>query len=381
MSNETRLDLQRNFLIGNCKNRPRAWHFDAELQRIHNLEPNHYDEPIPYSDVVRRLFNWKPISVPKANMVPCGKKDANWFDAQGNSYRIVMSSEYDYDKREIVSGEQGVIRSDTNEHIATHSSKYRIHDYESWLLQLQSNVIGDTLTILGAGLPKQGAQAYVQVALPDTAKDDSTGVEFMPYIMASTSLDGSLPTTFTAQSLLVVCDNTRNMALRSAERSGHIYKAKHTSKSLDANRIADVRQALGIIHRTADSMIAEFRELAAIKVTRPQVIKVMDIILPMPPEDASKRSQSIMENKRDSFLDVYFDRDPETKGMMTNMQGTALGLIQGFNTWNTHSKSVKGNRFERNIERSIRGDFGDFDIEVMEALAHVLDKPELVSSK
>lgn len=56
MSNETRLDLQRNFLIGNCKNRPRAWHFDAELQRIHNLEPNHYDEPIPYADVVRRLF-------------------------------------------------------------------------------------------------------------------------------------------------------------------------------------------------------------------------------------------------------------------------------------------------------------------------------------
>ena len=128
-------------------------------------------------------------------------------------------------------------------------------------------------------------------------------------------------------------------------------------------------------------MIAEFRELASIKVTKPQVIKVMDIILPMPPEDAAQRSITIMENKRDSFLDVYFDCDPETKGMMANMQGTALGLIQGFNTWNTHSKSVKGNRFERNIERTIRGDFGEFDVQVMSALAHVLDKPELVSSK
>lgn len=91
-------------------------------------------------------------------------------------------------------------------------------------------------------------------------------------------------------------------------------------------------------------MIAEFRELAAIKVTRPQVIKVMDIILPMPEEDASKRSLTIMENKRDSWtFTTIVTLKP--KGMMTNMQGTALGLIQGFNTWNTHSKSVKGNRF------------------------------------
>lgn len=55
-------------------------------------------------------------------MVPCSKADANWFDAQGNPFRIVMSSEFDYTNREIISGEQGVIRSDTNEHIATHSS-------------------------------------------------------------------------------------------------------------------------------------------------------------------------------------------------------------------------------------------------------------------
>ncbi len=390
MSLETREDLQRNFLIGNCKHRPRAWHNDPALRARLGLEDNHYDEPIPYQEVVRRLFSWKAISVPKANLIPCAKADANWFyemvktdkdgntifDEDGNPVKVTQPV-----RVSPTDSEQGIVRSDTFEHIATHSSKYRIHDYEQWLLQLQSNVIGDTLTILGAGLPKRGAQAYVQVALPDTAKDDKTGIEFLPYIMGSTSLDGSLPSTFSAQSLLVVCDNTRNMALRSAERSGRIYKAKHTSKSLEDNKIADVRQALGIIHKTADDMIAEFRELAAIPVTKRQLVKVMDIILPMPEDDASQRSITIMQNKRDSFLDVYYDRDPETKGMMANQQNTALGLIQGFNTWNTHVKTVKGNRFERNMERAISGDFGDFDIQVMEALAHVLDRPELVSSK
>jgi phage/plasmid-like protein (TIGR03299 family) len=379
MSLETREDLQRNFLIGNCKHRPRAWHNDPALRARLGLEDNHYDDPIPYSEVVRRLFNWKALSVPKANLIPCAKADANWFmeTTDENGEKVVMPV-----RVSPTDSEQGIVRSDTFEHIATHSDKYRIHDYEAWLLQLQSNVIGDTLTVLGAGLPRRGAQAYVQVALPDTAKDDKTGVEFMPYIMASTSLDGSLPTTFSAQSLLVVCDNTRNMALRAAERSGRIYKAKHTSKSLDANRIADVRQALGIIHKTADDMIAEFRELSAIPINRRQVIKVLDIILPLPKDDeASQRSIKIMENKRDSFLDVYYDRDPDTKGMMANQQNTLLGLVQGFNTWNTHVKSLKGNRFERNMERAISGDFGDFDIKVMEAAAHVLDRPDLVSSK
>lgn len=390
MSLETREDLQRNFLIGNCKHRPRAWHNDPALREALGLEDNHYDEPIPYAEVVRRLFNWKAISVPKANLIPVTKADANWFhetikldsdgnpvlDENGKPVKVVVPV-----RVSPTDTEQGIVRSDTYEHIATHSSKYRIHDYESWLLRLQSNVIGDSLTVLGAGLPKRGAQAYVQVALPDTAKDDKTGVEFLPYIMASTSLDGTLPTTFSAQSLLVVCDNTRNMALRSAERSGRIYKAKHTSKSLDENRIADVRQALGIIHKTADDMITEFRELAAIDVSRRQVVKVMDIILPLPKDDeASQRSISIMQNKRDSFLDVYYDRDPDTKGMMANQQNTLLGLIQGFNTWNTHVKSVKGNRFERNMERAISGDFGDFDIQVMKAAALVLDRPDLVTS-
>lgn len=391
MSLETREDLQRNFLIGNCKNRPRAWHNDPALRAALGLEDNHYDDPIPYAEVTRRLFNWKALSVPKANLIPVSKADANWFyetiklDRNGEPVRDKETGEFVkvvVPVRVSPTDEQGIVRSDTGEHIATHSKKYRIHDYESWLLQLQSNVIGDTLTVLGAGLPKRGAQAYVQVALPDTCKDDTTGIEFLPYIMASTSLDGTLPTTFSAQSLLVVCDNTRNMALRSAERSGRIYKAKHTSKSLDENKITEVRQALGIIHKTADDMIAEFHELAAIPVTRRQVIKVLDIILPLPKEDeASQRSITIQTNKRDSFLDVYNDRDPETKGMMDNQQGTALGLIQGFNTWNTHVKSVKGSRFERNMERAISGEIGDFDIEVMQALATVLDRPELVSSK
>lgn len=390
MSQETMEWLNRYILVGNCKARPNAWHNRPEFRKAKGLEENHFQDPIPYQVVVDRLFNWHAISTPKANLIPCAKKDANWFDAQGNPFKIVMSSEYDYAAKQIISGEQGIVKSDTLEHIATHSGKYKIHDYIEWLLKLQSNVIGDSLSIIGAGLLRNGAQAYVQVALPETAYDETSGMGFIPYIMASTSLDGSIPSTFSAQSLLVVCDNTRDGAIAQSEASGRIFKAKHTSKSLDADRIKDVRDALGIIHRTADNMKAEFAQLASIPMNRRQTIKVLDIIQPIDKE-ASERSQKIAENKREALLDsIFLDK---TGG--SEWKGTALGLCNGVSTYFTWNTSVKGNRLERIAEKVIRGasnktlklgpiesgaSFSDVDRQTMMAISHVMDMPELVSA-
>ncbi len=379
MSQEKWEDLQRNFLIGNCKHRPAAWHNDPATRARLGLEDNHYDDPIPYDEVVRRLFSWKPLAVPKANLVPCSKRDANWFMPQEVNGEMV-----DVPVRIMVSDrEQGIVRSDTNENIATHSSEYRIHDYEEWLLKLQTKILGTKeLSILGAGIPRNGRQAYVQIALPEKLSDDQTGQDFMPYILGSTSLDGSLPTTFGAGSLLVVCDNTRNLALRQQQQSGRIYKAKHTSRSLDSDRINDVRSALRIIHKTAESVVAEMRELASISVTNRNLIKVMDIIIPIPDEgDASQRAITIAQNKRDSLMDVYHDVHEDTAGMMGNQQGTALGVVQAVNTWMHYVAATRGSsRFERNIDRMLTGKFDDIDRQTVSALATVLNKPELVKA-
>lgn len=386
MSKETMEWLNREILVGNCKERPAAWHDDPELRERLGLPNNHFQDPIPYQVVVDRLFNWHAISTPKANLVPCSKNDANFFGPQGQPYRVTPTGEWKKERdakgKEVYAyeGEQGIVRSDTFGHIATHGKGYRIHDYKQWLLQLQSNVLGDTLTILGAGLLRGGAQAYVQVALPETAFDEMSGLKFVPYIMAATSLDGSIPTTFSAQSLLVVCDNTRDMALRQSEKSGQIYKAKHTSNSLETERIKDVREALGIIHQTTELMLSEFHELASISITRRQTIKVLDIIQPIPSADdpgVTERKVKIAENKRERLMHTIF-RDPIGG---REWSGTALGLVNGVNTWFHHYSTIKGNRPERNMERAIKGDFGTQDRDTVKALAAVLDRPDLVSAK
>lgn len=377
MSRETREDLHRNFLLGMCAQRPnaRAWHDEPALRARLGLEDNHYDGPIPFKEVVRRLFSWKPLSVPKANLIPCKKADANWFyeiidDTTGKKtsipVRVSVTAEH----------ELGIVRSDTGAHIATHGPKYKIHDYEQWLLRLQQTIIGDTLVIMGAGLPRRGAQAYVQVMLPEVAEDDKTGVKFMPFILGSTSLDGSLPTTFGGSTIWVQCDNTRDMALSEGVRAGLVYKAKHTSKSLDTNKIDDVRKALGLIHQTREAMIDELHVLSSIPVNKRQVQKVWDILIPIPDESDSARAYKIATNKQEVLNNTYWS-DP----MMGNQQGTALGVVQAVNTWQTHYATVRGmERFERNMSNAIAGKASEMDRVAVQAIAQVCNRPELVSA-
>lgn len=378
MSMETAEWLNQFILVGNVANRPKAWHDDPALRERLGLPSNHFDGPIPVKVVLERLFPWRPMTVPTANLIPCAKKDANFFLPE----RMMLAGK-SFDKGTpvrvvVVPDMQGVVRSDNFLELGHHSDEYRIHDYEQWLIQLQSNVIGDTLTILGAGLLRNGAQAYVQVALPESSHDSESGMEFYPYIMGSTSLDGSIPTTFSGQTLLVVCDNTRNAALRQSESSGRIYKARHTSKSLETSKIRDVRQALRIIHQTNDAMMEELHELSSIKVTPRQWVKVMDIILPLPTKtdaDFTLRKFHIAENKRE-VLNHTYNRDP----MARDWRGTALGVVQAVNTYETHYRTVKGNRVTRNLDKAIRGQFNELDRNTVKALATVLDRPELVSA-
>jgi hypothetical protein len=275
-------------LIGHELKRGKAWHYQAAMQ---GDRPNHYPEGIPYADVVERLFSWKPMRLRTGNFLPCKPKEADLWIPQKDEDGIVLLGADDKPVMEPVKvleveDMRAIVRDDVPSlELGHHSAKYRIHDYEEWLLKLLSNVLGETLDIWSAILLRNGAQACVQAALPETVHDENTGMEFVPYIHAYTSLDGSLSTTFAAQTLLIVCDNTMHAANAGADRKGRQYRAKHTAGSLATHRIKDVQQALSIIHQTAEESESFFRELASIKVPDKKWVEVMDIIMPPSPKD------------------------------------------------------------------------------------------------
>ena len=117
-----------------------------------------------------------------------------------------------------VDDRQAITRSDTNAVLGVFSSGYAMHQYREWLLNTVANVLDDDLVISSAGLLRGGAIAWVEVSVPETITTP-VGFDFRPNLLATTSFDGSIATTFKRTVTATVCDNTRDLAL-SETRAG-----------------------------------------------------------------------------------------------------------------------------------------------------------------
>jgi phage/plasmid-like protein (TIGR03299 family) len=246
---------------------------------------------------------------------------------------------------------------------------YKIHQYDQWLLDNVSTILDDTLSISSAGLLRGRAVAWVEVSVPESITTPE-GVQFRPNLLACTSLDGSLATTYKRTVQLTVCDNTMAAAL--GER-GQTVKVKHSRNSL--TKISDVRHALAMVYDTADTFAADVARLTATPVTNIQFKQVIDRLVPVDP-DASPRARTMAETKRAEINRMY-----RYDSRVVPFTGTAFGVLQAFNTWRHHEQGgltgttnteKQAARADRNAYRAVTGETEREDAAVAAVLADVL---------
>lgn len=334
MSRETMSWLNLNTLIGYTDKRGNAWHYRQELQGI---ESNHYSGPVPADDVLRRLFNFRVVESPM----------------------FVRTETGEYAE---IPGRKAMMRSDNGIVLGVFKSGYQGHQYDEWLLENVANILDDELGIGSAGLLRQGGQAWVSVEMPENIQTPE-GVEFRPNLLATTSFDGTLATTYKNVRTDVVCDNTREQALG---EDGNQFKVKHTKYS--GLKIRDAREALQIVHTMADDFAAEIAKLCATKVSDDDFLRHMQIMIPIN-DETSKIGMTNAEKKRAEIVQLYnFDN------RVAPWKGTAYGVSQAYNTWNQHFKTVKKGvpRQVRNMENLVNGLTAKDDANVLTVLAGVL---------
>lgn len=337
MSAETSIWLNNNTLIGFTEKRGHAWHYRADAQ---GEESNHYTGAIPVEDVKRRLFSWSAMSGPVEStlLVDTGVM------------RVTDPTR------------QVIARSDTGQILGVFKSGYQIHQFGDWLVDNVSTILDDDLQIGSAGLLKGGAVAWVSVEVPDTITTPE-GVAFRPHLLACTSHDGSMATTYKRVVQLVVCDNTLAIARR---EEGQVFRVKHTTKSL--NRVAEARDALAIVHAAADDFAAEVERLTQIEVTGSDWQRFLDAHIELDTETMGKRAVTLAEKKRDQF-NLLWNHDER----VSPWRGTALGVLQADNTWRHHLQTVRGvQRGERNEMHALDGTTESGDASVLRTLERVL---------
>lgn len=353
MSRETIQHLNTNVLIGNTDQRGHAWHYRAEEQ---GDESNHYPGFVPIEDVRRRLFYWNAESRSVAVEVPAEVGTMDHLDSEGHPARWV-----------VLTDKQAISRSDDTEGkvMGIFAPGYAMHQYDEWLITQVANLLDDDLGISSAGLLRDGAIAWVEVSVPETIVTPE-GVSFRPNLLGTTSFDGSIATTYKRSFGDTVCDNTRDAVLAGA---GETFKVKHSRYS--KMKLADARDALAMIHTAAEDFMAEIATLCAMKVTNQEWNKFLGVWVPMVDEKGEAltgRSKTSADKKRDGIAKLY-----RTDMRVAPWSGTAHGVLQAVNTFEHHEGIVRGaTRPERNMLRTVTGDFGNLDREVFETLTKVL---------
>ncbi len=364
MSKETRLWLNRNVLRGFTDKRGRAWHYSAADQ---GDESNHYPGAIPVADLHRRLFGWRvtPRTVLYAatdpnhvEMMPIESTDPS-----GATVTVqVPDPSVPLGFRKAATNVAWA-RDDDDGLLGIHGDGYQGHQYAEWLVANVLTMCGGDAQVANAGLLKGGAIAWVQIENPDNV-GAAYGIEIRPFILATTSFDGSIATTYKTGYQDTVCDNTRDIFL---SQPGEIHRIKHTRNSVF--NAADAAAELNIVTATA---LAEISTLADHEVSDAEWSKFVEAHAPIG-EDASKRAITIAENLRGQLTEMW-----NNDVRVAPWRGTAWGVVQAVNTHLHHAGTIRNaNRFERNMMRAVTGGVAKVDRQTVATLESVTGRPLL----
>jgi len=331
MSKETLEWLNTNVLVGMTDKRGNAWHHRRSAQ---GDEANHYTGAIPIEDVRRRLFDWKAVEMPMFFQTPLGMMP--------------------------VEGRKAIVRDDTYAVLGVPSARYAPHQYDEWLLSSVANLLDDDLIIGSAGLLRGGAVAWVQVEMPENLR--AGDVEFRPNLLATTSFDGSIASTFKRTATIVVCDNTRHAALN---ETGQAWSVKHTAHS--ALRVAEARTATNIIFDLGKTFQAEIEAMLAVRVTDQQFTRWVDLMEPLG-DDESKARTTRTKNTRQVLQEMWTG-----DARVTPWKNTGFGVMQVANTFRQHLRPTRGNTLtvERTMMESLQGSGADADADAARLLMAV----------
>jgi phage/plasmid-like protein (TIGR03299 family) len=329
MSRESLATLNTQTLIGFTAQRGHAWYYRREEQ---GGEPNHYDGAVPVADVKRRLFNWHAVP---------GEITATYVGQDEVEHTI------------LVPDRQLIIRDDSGAVLGVFKEGYRIHQYEDWLIDNVSVMLSEGLQIGSAGLLRNGARAWVQVEAPENVQGPGE-IEYRPFLLAATSHDGSIATTYQRGTTLVICDNTLAYAL-SQDQEQRV-KIRHTLNS--KLQIASARDALSLIETTIDETSAELERLVNTRVSDEQWQEIVARLAPIPSEEG--RAKAFAETRNAALATLWRD-DPR----VAPWRGTLFGVLQAANTYRHHVGIIRGAgsdpeaqqrlRAARNMEATLMG--------------------------
>lgn len=197
-----------------------------------------------------------------------------------------------------IPGYKANIRSTDQSVLGVVSDRYQIVQNED-AFAFTDGLLGEGVTYETAGSLQGGRRTFILARLPE--RFIIAGDEIMPYFVIMNSHDGSCSIKAAMTPVRVVCQNTLNLALKTAKRT---WTARHTSNIMD--RIDDAKMTLQFAEKYMSELGKGVDSLVHKKLTDRKVMEFLSEFFPVT-EDmsaAQKKNNLILLNDMKAR---YFD--------------------------------------------------------------------------
>ena len=245
--------------------------------------------------------------------------------------------------REKIDGFKANVRDSDRKVLGVVSDRYKVvQNVEAF--SFTDELLGQGVRYETAGSLSGGKRVWLLARLP--REYIIAGERISPYLVFSNTHDGSGSVKVAVTPIRVVCNNTLNLALSTAQRS---FSMIHTGNIGD--KIQEAKDTLFMAESYMDQLGSEFETLRRQKLTDRQVQEYIDILLPMEKNPTKMQEKNVIR-LRNELGRRYYDA-PDLQDVGKN----AYRFINAVSDFATHADPLRktANYNENLFSRTVDG--------------------------
>lgn len=226
-----------------------------------------------------------------------------------------------------ISGYKANIRDTDRKVLGVVTDRYKvIQNTEAF--SFTDALLGKGVRYETAGSLQEGRKVWLLARLP--REYIISGERIAPYLVFSNTHDGSGAVKAAITPIRVVCNNTLNLALRTAKRS---WSMIHTGNI--AEKVQEAEDTLFLADKYMDSLAGEFERLRKQTLSDQKVKEYIELLLPIEENATPMQSNNIWKLRRD-MQSRYFDA-PDLQDTGKN----AYRFINAVSDFATHARPLR----------------------------------------
>lgn len=240
----------------------------------------------------------------------------------GLNWKVLQEPVYT-ENEELIQGYKANVRDTDRKVLGVVTDRYKVIQNEE-AFAFTDTLLGEGVRYETAGSLQEGRRVWMLARLP--REFIIGGERISPYMVFSNTHDGSGAVKTALTPIRVVCNNTLNLALRTAKRS---WSMIHTGDI--SGKIEEAKNTLLLADEYMTALGQEFEDLRKIKLSEKQVLDYIKILLPME-ENYSLLQKRGVEKLRADMKMRYFDA-PDLKDVGNN----GYRFVNAVSDFATHS--------------------------------------------